>query len=378
MNPSTWDVVIVGAGIVGSAIAEALARTDHTVLILDRDRGLTGATGRGMGHLVALDGPPGQLELCRLSLELWRRKKWGETVQWNPTGTLWVAENDQDLAAARAKQSALAEGGVVSNLVTTAELRRIEPLLAENLAGGLLVPNDAVVYPPAAARQLLEDAEHHGARLDLDATVSRVGDGEVRLARGETIHSRHIVIAAGWESSGLLAKLSPDVRVVPKKGELGITWRSPFSVNHQLVELGYMRSAHASAGDSVAFNAQPRPGGQTLVGSSRSLSDSTRRVDPERVSRMMKRAVRFLPFLAQLPWVRCWSGFRPATADHLPLIGPHPHDPTLLLATGHEGLGITQSLGTARLICDHIIGRDLVMDWTPFLPGRASGGSSHD
>jgi len=368
----------VGAGIVGAAIAEALAGTDRSVLVLDRSRGFTGATGRGMGHLVALDGSPPQLELCRLSLDLWRRKKWREAVQWNPAGTLWVAESNEDLDVARAKKAALAAGGVDSDLVTAAELRRLEPLLAEDLAGGLLVPSDAIVYPPAAACQLLEDAAQKGAKIDLGATVTQVGGGRVRLARGEDFFSRHVVIAAGWESSHLVQDLARGLRVLPKKGELGITWRSPLHVRHQLVELGYMRSTHASSGDSVAFNAQPRPDGQTLIGSTRSLSDSTRRVDPKRFARMMERAVRFLPFLSRQSSVRCWSGFRPATADHLPLIGPHPRDPTLLFATGHEGLGITQSLGTARLIADHIGGRSLAMDWTPFLPGRIPEGSDHE
>ncbi len=375
MSPSCWDVLVVGAGILGAAVADALSRDGRSVLVLDRRRGFSGSTGRGMGHLVALDGSPAQLELCRLSLDLWRRRNWDRTVEWNPAGTLWVAEDEEDLATADAKRTALGAGGIDSEMVSQRQLRELEPLLAEDLAGGLLVSTDAVVYPPAAARQLLDDAARRGARIAYGATVTGAGHGRIRLADGQTILGRHVVIAAGWESTTLLEEQSSARQVLPKKGELGITWRSPFTVNHQIVELGYMRSAHASASDSVAFNAQPRPGGQTLIGSTRSLEDTTPAVDPKRVSRMMRRAIRFLPHLDRLPLVRCWSGFRPATADHLPIIGPHPDDPTLLFATGHEGLGITQSLGTARLIADHVGEVELALDWTPFLPRRTSGGS---
>jgi glycine/D-amino acid oxidase-like deaminating enzyme len=75
--------------------------------------------------------------------------------------------------------------------------------------------------------------------------------------------------------------------------------------------------------------------------------------------------------------VRCWTGFRAATPDKLPLIGPCPHDDRLYLATGHEGLGITTSLGTARLLADQVLGRAPAISWEPYLPARSSQGVIH-
>jgi glycine/D-amino acid oxidase-like deaminating enzyme len=90
---------------------------------------------------------------------------------------------------------------------------------------------------------------------------------------------------------------------------------------------------------------------------------------------MLARAIEYMPDLATLSAIRVWTGFRAATPDKLPLIGPHPDDPHLLLATGHEGLGITTSLGTAGLIADHIAGRTPVIDPMPYLPGRVLKGA---
>jgi D-hydroxyproline dehydrogenase subunit beta len=85
---------------------------------------------------------------------------------------------------------------------------------------------------------------------------------------------------------------------------------------------------------------------------------------------MLDRAVAFMPTLERLSIVRTWTGFRPATADKLPLIGRWTPTAGLWIAAGHEGLGITTSLGTARLIADLVVGRQPPIDATPFSPMR--------
>jgi len=154
-----------------------------------------------------------------------------------------------------------------------------------------------------------------------------------------------------------------------RKGHLAITDRYPGFVQHVLVELGYLKSAHSISGDSVAFNAQPRRTGQVLLGSSRQYSETTE-VEARMLSRVLRRCEEYMPGLAQLTTIRTWTGFRAATPDKLPLIGPTSADPRLYLATGHEGLGITTSLATGRLIADHIVGRDSEIPIGSYLPDR--------
>jgi glycine/D-amino acid oxidase-like deaminating enzyme len=141
-------------------------------------------------------------------------------------------------------------------------------------------------------------------------------------------------------------------------------------VRHQLIELGYLKSAHAMQADSVAFNAQPRASGQVLIGSSRQYGQSEAGVDRNMISAMLQRAFEYMPGLRNLSALRSWTGFRAATPDKLPLIGPYPGRENIYLATGHEGLGITTSLGTAKLIADHLLRRDSAIAVSPYLPGR--------
>jgi glycine/D-amino acid oxidase-like deaminating enzyme len=92
---------------------------------------------------------------------------------------------------------------------------------------------------------------------------------------------------------------------------------------------------------------------------------------------MIQRAIHYMPALANLSAIRAWTGFRPSTPDKLPLIGPALNDPNLILATGHEGLGITTSLATARLIADHLLHRQPQIDPAPYLPARFSKEAVH-
>ena len=121
----------------------------------------------------------------------------------------------------------------------------------------------------------------------------------------------------------------------------------------------------------MAFNIQPRKTGQMLIGSSRQYDVTTTEVEFRLVNRMIQRAATYLPGVADLLAIRMWAGHRAATPDKLPLIGPSVASPRVWLATGHEGLGITTSLGTAQLLTDRWRGRASQLDGAAYLPTRA-------
>jgi D-hydroxyproline dehydrogenase subunit beta len=213
---------------------------------------------------------------------------------------------------------------------------------------------------------LLARARDAGAEVRSGCRVDRIGEHAVHCG-DEVLRADVIVNAAGAEAPSL----TPGLPIVPRKGHLAITDRYPGFVRHQLVELGYLASAHTMTTESVAFNVQPRATQQVLVGSSRELvgwdASTNRRV----LAKMLARASEFMPALASLSVIRTWTGFRPATPDKLPLIGAWPAAPGLGIAAGHEGLGITTSLGSARLLADLIAGRTPPIDATAFAPTRA-------
>jgi glycine/D-amino acid oxidase-like deaminating enzyme len=156
----------------------------------------------------------------------------------------------------------------------------------------------------------------------------------------------------------------------PRKGHLLITDRYPGFVRHQIIELGYLKSAHSVTTDSVAFNVQPRRTGQLLIGSSRQYGTSNPAVESAMLSRMLARALEYMPRLSGLHSIRTWTGFRAATPDKLPLIGPHPDFDYIYLATGHEGLGISTSLATAKILGDQLLRRTPGIASEPYLPAR--------
>ncbi|MEO8563121.1 MAG: FAD-dependent oxidoreductase [bacterium] len=365
---SRHDAIVVGAGIVGAACAHALARDGLRVLLLDARYAAGGSTSAGMGHLVVMDDSSAQLALTRLSTELWRAlaRELPPAVEHEPCGTIWVASDESELDAVRAKHALCAREGIASEVLGPRELAMLEPQLRPGLAGGLLVPGDGVVYQPSATLWLIEQARESGATLREGVRVDRISDHAVHC--GATVLRADVIVNAAGADAPRLTTALP---IVPRKGHLAITDRHPGFVRHQLVELGYLASAHTMTTESVAFNVQPRATHQVLVGSSRELVGWDASLNRRILSRMLERAIAYMPALAALSVVRTWTGFRPATPDKLPLVGAWPETRGLWIAAGHEGLGITTSLGTARLIADLVAGREPPIDATPFAPTRA-------
>ncbi|MDQ6736135.1 MAG: FAD-binding oxidoreductase, partial [Gemmatimonadota bacterium] len=347
------DVVVIGAGIVGAACAEALAGQGMSVLVLDSGFTGCGTTAAGMGHLVVMDDSPAQLALTAYSRSLWTElaPELPSNVEYDACGTLWLAEDDNQLQLLHAKHALYIGKDVSSEVLSSAQLAIAEPNLRPGLAGALYVPGDGVLYPPNAAHALVRRALASGAQLREGVQVRAIGEGKVMLG-AETISCGHVVNAAGASA----ASLTPGLPIVPRKGHLVITDRYPGFCRHQLVELGYLTSAHTMNTESVAFNVQPRLTGQLLIGSSREMAGWDATVNRAIVARMIDRALDFMPALAATSAIRIWTGFRPATPDKLPLIGQWEGAAGLWIAAGHEGLGITTALGTARILADLITG----------------------
>jgi glycine/D-amino acid oxidase-like deaminating enzyme len=149
----SYDVIVAGGGIVGAACALACAQSGLRVALVEREFAGCGATAAGMGHIVVMDDSEAQFALTRRSQQLWRNLSTSlpAGAEYESRGTIWVASDDEELAEAARKHAYLEERGVPSRLISQSELALLEPNLRSELAGGLLVPEDAVVYPPVVA-----------------------------------------------------------------------------------------------------------------------------------------------------------------------------------------------------------------------------------
>jgi len=363
-----YDVVVAGGGIVGTACALAFAGDGLRVALVEGDVLGGGATAAGMGHVVVMDDSEAQFALTRRSQQLWHQlaKTLPETAEFETTGTIWVAADEEELAEAERKHAYLQERSVPSRMLSGRELSNFEPNLRRGLAGGLLVLEDAIVYPPVVALHLARELQLLGSDVVVGRHISHLATGEAQLDDGTLLRAPRLVNALGAEA----VACTPGIPVRKRKGHLAITDRYTGFVRHQLVELGYLKSAHSISSDSVAFNVQPRRTGQILIGSSRQYGNEDAALNQAILSSMLARAQLYMPEIATLNVIRIWTGFRAATPDKLPLIGPVADDSTLWLATGHEGLGITTALATAELLAYAFAGTEPPISNEPYLPIR--------
>src|SRR5512146_2601971 len=160
MSERAFDVAIVGGGIVGAACAMECAAAGMKVVVLESDAVGSGATAAGMGHIVVMDDSDAQFALTRYSQELWRAMvaELPPDVEFVAAGTLWVAADEEEMAEVRRKHAYYGARDVPTEILDAQALRSAEPNLRADLAGALRVPEDAVVYPPCAARYFLERA----------------------------------------------------------------------------------------------------------------------------------------------------------------------------------------------------------------------------
>jgi glycine/D-amino acid oxidase-like deaminating enzyme len=358
-----YDAIVIGAGIVGAACGAELVREGLKVLVLDRGRAGCGGASATMGHIIVMDGDKAQLDLT-----LYSRKLWHELVREYPLecsylgcGTLWVAADQEEMEAACSKAETFKEYNIGHEILEGDRLYQAEPNLRKGLAGGLRVIDDCSVYPATCVKLFLE-----GLEVRENCRVQEIQANTVILQDGEELHAKVIVNAAGV-MTGELTKALP---IRPRKGHLLITDRYPGFCSHQILELGYLKSTTQMDKESVAFNIHPRSSGQFILGSSREFSGLSDEVNRAVLGRMIERACEYMPELAKLSAIRCWCGFRPATPDKLPYIGKWPGIEGLYIAAGHEGLGITTSLGTAKILAAEILGKEPAIDPAPYRPVR--------
>ncbi|WP_341502572.1 FAD-binding oxidoreductase [Gallaecimonas sp. GXIMD4217] len=370
----SWDLAVVGAGMVGVQCALALQQAGLSTVLLDQAQLATGTSSRGMGHLVIMDDDPQTLALTRLGVRLWRQQsRWlGERAAYRRAGTLWLAADDEQMASAQARQALLHEQGINCEALGRDGLRHLEPCLSPRLAGALRVRDDAILYQPGAAAALLAAFLDQGGHYRPNSQVQRLEEGALVLAGGEVVEAGRILLCAGLDSRRLL----PELPLLGRKGHLAITSRQVPAIRHQLVELGYHDSTQAD-GTAVAFNLQPRETGQWLIGSSRQFDGEDQQLAMDVLTAMLDKAARFVPCLARQRLLRCWTGLRPTTPDNKPLLGPWPAIPNLWVATGHEGLGITTAPATARLLAQAITGQEPELDLAPYAPDRFGAGHGH-
>jgi len=387
----TADIVVIGGGVIGCSVVYHLAQQlDASTRIVLCDRGpIAGATsGSCMGHLMVTPDDPQAYALTRTSIDIWARMndEFGG-FEHNRTGALYLADDEADVELFAVLQKQFVDNGDGADVLDGRQARDVEPGLAEDLPGALFYPHDGVVLPMLACGAMLRAAQRRNPNVIVRPFCEvtgfvRAGDRVTGVeTRAGTIATPQVVNAAGVWSPEVARRLGiDDLPIYPRAGNLAITGHHVSPIRTQLLEVSYLRFAHAASKidptstDSDpgghAVNMQPQSNGGCLIGSTRQFRGMHKQLNHELLRRSLQRARRYAPGVATAPIVRTWVGLRPYSIDNHPLIGPWPTVEGLWFATGHEGLGISMAPVTGLLLAQQLAGVATAVDVAPYLPSR--------
>ncbi len=371
----TADVVVVGGGVIGTAIGWRAAAAGLGVVLVDPARA-DGASLVAAGMLAPVsESIFGEEPLLRLNLLAVRRfptfaaeleERTGQRVGLRQEGTLAVAYDPGDHAALLRLTEFRRSVGLDATELDSRAIRKLEPFLAPEVRGGALFAGDWSVDNRrylAALRQAAADAGVRTVPGQVTAIIE--ADGQVtgvQLAGGEAISCGTVVVAAGWASAaiaGLPGRLAEVLR--PVKGQL-LRLRLPAALPPVL-----SHTVRAVVRGTDVYLV-PRADGELVVGATQEERGPDQTVTAGAVHDLLRDGLSVLPVLSELVLAETCAGLRPGTLDNGPVAGPAGTG--LLLATGHYRNGILLSAVTADAALAWLTGQPPAAEWAPFTPGR--------
>lgn len=363
----TSDVIVVGGGAIGTAIAFFLAKEGLSVTLFEREDLASQASGAAAGMLAPICESTGNeaffelgvrslAQFPDLTAEL--RELSGLDPQYVPSGVLRVATSAEDAAEMQAQATRLSGWGL--EWLPEAAVREREPLIADGVVGGLWSPREGHVYSPMLARAYAGAAARLGARIVIgEPVLGLIRDAEqvlgVETASGHW-GAGHVVLAAGLWTRYCAEWLGEQLPLEPVKG--------------QILALEQPRPSFRSILWSGHTYLVPKLNGTVVVGATEERVGFDRRNTAAGINHLLASAASVVPALADCTFRHAWAGLRPDTPDHLPVIGPVPGVRGVTLAAGHFRNGVLLSPITGRTVADWITRRDLNPLIHPFLPER--------
>jgi len=411
----TFDVAVIGGGVIGVGVVERLAARGAKVVLLEQGEICSGASYGNAGWVSPSHGTPlpapgvirqalrwlldpespfyvkprldlelltwlfdflraataeraratmrANRELIVASLALYEKlaAEPGADFAFARRGLVVACESAGGMEHARAELDALAEVGGEGRELRLAELRELAPRAADDLRGGVYFPADAHLDPERLVRALAERAAAHGARLETRQEVLELETRGRRIerivaTRGE-FRASEVVLAAGAWSPVVAARLGLRLPVQAAKG-YSVTVRRPADFGENPVLLSEAKVAVTPIGDALRFAGTLELAGLDLS------------VNARRVAAILRAVERFLPGVAAQPRLETWRGLRPLTPDDRPILGRTRAFENLVIATGHGMSGISQGPITAQLVAELCRGEPPSLPLAAFSPDR--------
>jgi glycine oxidase len=345
------NVVVVGAGVIGYAVAYELAARGARVRIVDPRGHGAGATRASAGILAPYIEGHCQplLALGLASLAQYERfltrvaADASRDVEYRRTGTLQIALNEQEARELEQLAAGLAERRVEHSLVSKAEIARIDGNLSPEARAGLIVPQHGYVGVASLMAGLVAAASRHEVKtLTASVTAARTRDDAVLLntSTGDLSCDAAVIAAGSW-SGGITTRPAPPAPVRPIRGQIVQLRSSPDVLKHVVWGTGcYL---------------VPWLDGTVLAGATVEDVGFDERVTDDAIARLRTRAGRLAPVLEAAVFVEARAGLRPATADGLPIVGPSSTMRGVFYATGHYRNGVLLAPWTASALADLVL-----------------------
>jgi glycine oxidase len=365
----TQRVLIVGAGLAGLSIGWELARRGTRVEVFEQDTVGSGASTTAAGMLA----PDAELEFEETTLHALNKeslRRWpefaddleaatGHDLGRRTEGTLVVADDRDAAEALRRRYRFQSEHGLEVSWLDGAEARAREPYLAPGLSAAVWSPHDHQVNNRTLVTALHDGVTQEGGRVHEHTPVEAVAPDPARPALvtgdGTRVEGDAVVVAAGaW--SRRLDGLSTPLPIRPVKGQImGLRMEAPFDLRH------VVRGPDAYV--------VPKDDGRVVVGATSEEQGFDDTLTAEGLYENLEGGWETVPGLLDLPVECACTGFRPASRDHAPLLGPTA-DPGIVAATGHYRHGVLLTPVTAQEVARYVID-GTVSDWMdPFRPTR--------
>lgn len=349
----TTDVVIIGGGVIGCAIAYYLRKVGIDVIVLEQGEIGAQASSAAAGLLAPLgplSGPGPFADLLLASFALFPslvpelEDASGLHLEYEQTGALRTVRNPKRVAHLKKRMEAWQPLGLKMEWLTGDEARQGEPLLNTDIQAAIYAPEESQIQAPQVVKAFAQAACNLGAKIydheeviGIQRESSRVTS--MQLAHDETIPCRHLILATGAWSAHYEEWFGITLPVSPQRGQI-ICFRQPSQPLHHII-----------FGEAIYL--APK-GEHILVGATKEDAGFDVQVTEEGTSWLRNSAIKLVPDLKHSMIEASWAGLRPKTPDTKPILGKAPGWENVILATGHNSVGIILSAITGKTIAELI------------------------
>lgn len=382
-----YDVIIIGGGMMGTSCAYYLCKEGLKVLLIERGDIAGGTVSHTDGSIGYAEKKPGVDVLqgyhsLRLYDEMARTFDYNFEYHTNENGDtvgyVYFCESEFEMEKAAERAKEVQAQGMEMYLVDSKELKELEPNGADDLMGGLWIPNDGVVCPYRVAFGFIYEANKTGNLDVLKQTevVNILQDPNTKAVKGvltdkgNTYYSPKIVNAAGVWAPFIGAMVGMEVPIEPRYGQLLVSEKAQkVTQNREVLEYGYILTKFFADGErpisdlvkayNFCLNIETTLSGNTIVGGCRLFRGYSIRSEYRIMQAIAQRGVRFFPMLKDMMCIRSFAGLRPFCLDHLPIVSDVEEVPGMYMACGHEGDGIALGPITGKLIPQYVTEKPL-------------------